>query len=176
MEKLIKKCLPTYEVLNKIGEGVYGSVFHVKDNLKERAVKVVPIMVERSLAFRTPQELDSQISHDFYAVQEYYGKIKGDGVIEIHDFHLMDKTVTKQEAKAHLVILMEYCPESLSDHVIDHYPLSPRQAKNLMWELAGILNRLSNRSEDSFIVKDLKPSNLLINKNEKLSIGDLGGL
>ena len=71
MEQIIKKCLPTYEVLRKIGEGVYGSVFHVKDNLKERAVKVVPIMVERSLAFRTPQELDSQISHDFYAVQEY---------------------------------------------------------------------------------------------------------
>jgi len=176
MEKLIKKCLPTYEVLSKIGEGVYGSVFHVKDNLKERAVKVVPIMVERSLAFRTPQELDSQISHDFYAVQEYYGKIKGDGVIEIHDFHLMDKTVSKQEAKAHLVILMEYCPESLSDHVIDHYPLSPRQAKNLMWELAGILNRLSNRAKDAFIVKDLKPSNLLINKNDKLLVGDLGGL
>jgi formylglycine-generating enzyme required for sulfatase activity len=176
MEKLIKKCLPTYEVINKIGEGVYGSVFHVKDNLKERAVKVVPIMVERSLAFRTPQELDSQISHDFYAVQEYYGKIKGDGVIDIHDFHLMDKTVSKQEARAHLIILMEYCPESLSDHVIDHYPLSPRQAKNLMWELAGILNRLSNRAKDAFIVKDLKPSNLLINKNEKLLIGDLGGL
>ncbi|MDA3895964.1 MAG: SUMF1/EgtB/PvdO family nonheme iron enzyme [Desulfobacteraceae bacterium] len=176
MEKLIKKCLPTYEVINKIGEGVYGSVFHVKDNLKERAVKVVPIMVERSLAFRAPQELDSQISHDFYAVQEYYGKIKGDGVIDIHDFHLMDKTVSKQEARAHLIILMEYCPESLSDHVIDHYPLSPRQAKNLMWELAGILNRLSNRAKDAFIVKDLKPSNLLINKNEKLLIGDLGGL
>ncbi len=176
MEQLIKKCLPTYEVLRKIGEGVYGSVFHVKDNLKERAVKVVPIMVERSLAFRTPQELDSQISHDFYAVQEYYGKIKGDGVIEIHDFHLMDKTVSKQEAKAYLIILMEFCPESLSDHVIDHYPLSPRKAKNLMWELAGILNRLSNRAKDAFIVKDLKPSNLLISTNEKLLIGDLGGL
>ncbi|MBC2715305.1 MAG: SUMF1/EgtB/PvdO family nonheme iron enzyme [Desulfobacteraceae bacterium] len=176
MEEIIKKCLPTYEVLSRIGEGVYGFVFHVKDNLKERAVKVVPIMVERSLSFRTQQELDSKISHDFYAVQEYYGKIKGDGVIEIHDFHLMDKKVSKQEAKAYLIILMEFCPENLSDHVIDHYPLSPRQAKNLMRELAEILNRLSNRTKDAFIVKDLKPSNLLINKNERLLIGDLGGL
>ncbi len=176
MEKLIKKCLPTYEVLGKIGEGVYGSVFHVKDNLKERAVKVVPIMVERSLSFRTEQDLDSKISHDFYAVQEYYGKIKGDGVIEIHDFHLMDKQVSKQEARAYLVILMEYCPENLSDHVIDHYPLPPEHAKTRMRELAEILNRLSNRAQDAFIVKDLKPSNLLINKNDQLLIGDLGGL
>ena len=176
MEKLIKKCLPTYEVLGKIGEGVYGSVFHVKDNLKERAVKVVPIMVERSLAYRTEQDLDSKISHDFYAVQEYYGKIKGDGVIEIHDFHLVDKQISKQEAKAHLVILMEFCPENLSDHVIDHYPLPPEHAKNRMRELAEILNRLSSRAKDAFIVKDLKPSNLLINKNDQLLIGDLGGL
>jgi formylglycine-generating enzyme required for sulfatase activity len=176
MEKLIKKCLPTYEVLGKIGEGVYGSVFHVKDSLKERAVKVVPIMVERSLSYRSEQDLDSKISHDFYAVQEYYGKIKGDGVIEIHDFHLMDKQVSKHEAKAWLVILMEYCPENLSDHVIDHYPLPPEHAKNRMRELAEILNRLSNRAKDAFIVKDLKPSNLLINKNDQMLIGDLGGL
>ncbi|RJP93626.1 MAG: hypothetical protein C4518_05420 [Desulfobacteraceae bacterium] len=176
METLIKKCLPTYEVLGKIGEGVYGSVFHVKDSLKERAVKVVPIMVERSLSFRTEQDLDSKISHDFYAVQEYYGKIKGEGVIEIHDFHLMDKQISKQEAKAYLVILMEYCPENLSDHVIDHYPLPPEHAKNRMRELAEILNRLSNRAKDAFIVKDLKPSNLLINKEDQLLIGDLGGL
>ena len=38
------------------------------------------------------------------------------------------------------------------------------------------MNRLSNRAEDAFIVKDLKPSNLLINTNDKLLIGDLGGL
>ncbi len=176
MEETIKKCLPTYEILRKIGEGVYGSVFHVKDNLKERAVKVVPIIVERSLSFRTQQELDSKISHDFYAVQEYYGKIKGEGVIEIHDFHLMDKQISKQEARAYLILLMEYCPENLSDHVIDHYPLSPRHAKNLMRELAAILNRLSGRTKDAFIVKDLKPSNLLINEQDQLLIGDLGGL
>ncbi|MEZ4549845.1 MAG: SUMF1/EgtB/PvdO family nonheme iron enzyme [Desulfobacterales bacterium] len=176
METIIKKCLPTYDVLRKIGEGVYGSVFHVRDNLKERAVKVVPIIVERSLSFRTQQELDSKISHDFYAVQEYYGKIKGEGVIEIHDFHLMDKQVSKHEAKAYLIILMEFCPENLSDHVIDHYPLSSGHAKNLMLELANILERLSNRAKDAFIVKDLKPSNLLINQEDRLLIGDLGGL
>ena len=77
MDDLIKKCLPTYEVIRKIGEGVYGTVFHVRDNLKDRAVKVVPIMIERSLSYRTQKELDSKISHDFHAVQAYYGKIKG---------------------------------------------------------------------------------------------------
>ena len=110
MREIIKKCLPTYEVISKIGEGVYGSVFHVKDNLKERAVKVVPIIVERSLSLRTQQELDSKISHDFYAVQEYYGKIKGDGVIEIYDFHLVDKTISKQAARAFFILFNGVLP------------------------------------------------------------------
>ncbi len=176
MEYVIKKCLPTYEVIRKIGEGVYGTVFHVRDNLKDRAVKVVPIMVERSLSYRTEKELDSKMSHDFHAVQEYYGKIKGEGVIEIHDFHLMDKIVSRQQAKAYLIILMELCPENLSSVVLDNYPLPPARARQLMRELAEILNRLSNRSVDAFIVRDLKPSNLLITKEGRMVIGDLGGI
>lgn len=176
MEDVISKCLPTYEVVRKIGSGVYGVVYHVKDNLKERAVKVVPIMVERSLSHRTSADLDSKISHDFYAIQEYYHKIKGDGVVEIYDFHLMDKQVSKQEARAYLVILMEFCPYNLLNRVLDHFPLPPDTAENLMIELAEILNRLSDRAGDAFIVKDLKPSNLLINHNNQLIIGDLGGL
>ncbi|MFO7931437.1 MAG: SUMF1/EgtB/PvdO family nonheme iron enzyme [Thermodesulfobacteriota bacterium] len=176
MKDIIKNCLPTYEVVRKIGSGVYGVVYHVKDNLKERAVKVVPIMVERSISYRTPGDLDSKISHDFYAIQEYYHKIKGDGVIEIYDFHLVDKHVSKQEARAYLVILMEFCPYNLLDRVLDHFPLPAETAEGLMKELAEILKRLSDRAGDVFIVKDLKPSNLLINQDNQLIIGDLGGL
>jgi formylglycine-generating enzyme required for sulfatase activity len=176
MEEIIKKCLPTYEVIGKVGEGVYGTVYHIKDNLKERAVKVVPIMVERSLSYRTERDLDSKISHDFYAVQEYYDKIKGEGVIEIHDFHLVDKNVSRQQARAYLIILMEYCPDNLTNLVLDNYPLPPGRAHKIMRALAEILHRLSGRTEDAFIVKDLKPSNLLITRDGRLVIGDLGGL
>jgi formylglycine-generating enzyme required for sulfatase activity len=176
MKDIIKKCLPTYNVVRKIGAGVYGEVYHVKDNLKERAVKVVPIMVERSISHRTPGDLDSKISHDFYAIQEYYDKIKGDGVVEIYDFHLVDKQVSKQEARAYLVILMEFCPYNLLDWVLDHFPLPPDSAEMLMIELAEVLKRLSDRAKDAFIVKDLKPSNLLINQSNRLVIGDMGGL
>lgn len=176
MEEIIKKCLPTYEIIRRIGEGVNGVVYHVRDNLKERAVKVVPIMVERSISYKTTKELDSKISHDFHAVQAYYSKIKGDGVVEIHDFHLVDKQVSKQEAKAYLVLLMEYCPDNLLHYVLDHYPLAPDTCKKLMLDLAEILKRLSHSSVESFIVKDLKPSNLLLNSANRLLIGDLGGL
>ncbi len=176
MEDIIKKCLPTYEIIRKLGEGVNGIVYQVRDNLKERAVKVVPIMVERSLSYRTPKDLDSKISHDFHAVQEYYSKIKGQGVVEIYDFHLVDKRVSKQEAKAYLVLLMEYCPYNLLNRVLDNHPLPPASCLGLMQMLARVLAGLSKTGQESFIVKDLKPSNLLLNKEGKLLVGDLGGL
>ena len=176
MEDVIQKCLPTYEIISKIGEGVNGTVYHVRDNLKERAVKVVPIMVERSISYKTPKDLDSKISHDFHAVQSYYSKIKGEGVVEIYDFHLVDKQVSKQEAKAYLILLMEYCPQNLLNHVLDEFPLPPQSCLTLMRDLAGILKRLCQSTTESFIVKDLKPSNLLLNATGKLLVGDLGGL
>jgi formylglycine-generating enzyme required for sulfatase activity len=175
-EDIIQKCLPTYEIIGKIGEGVNGTVYHVRDNLKERAVKVVPVMVERSISHGTSKDLDSKISHDFHAVQSYYSKIKGEGVVEIYDFHLVDKQVSKREARAYLVLLMEYCPENLLDRVLDNYPLSPKSCLRLMMELAVVLKRLCQSSHESFIVKDLKPSNLLLAHGGKLLIGDLGGL
>src|SRR6056297_2555413 len=176
MEDVIQKCLPTYEIISKIGEGVNGIVYHVRDNLKDRAVKVVPIMVERSISYKTPKDLDSKISHDFHAVQSYYSKIKGDGVVEIYDFHLVDKHVSKQQAKAYLILLMQYCPNNLLHYVLDNYPLSPEKCTKLMRELAEVLQRLSQKTGEAFIVKDLKPSNLLLSHENKLLIGDLGGL
>jgi DNA-directed RNA polymerase subunit RPC12/RpoP len=177
MRDAVKHCLPTYEVLNALGEGVHGVVYRVADGLKERAVKVVPLLVERSGAFRSSTDLDSKISQDFHAVREYYEKIEGPGVLKIHDFHLVDKVVTEHKAKAHLVILMEMCPDNLRDHVLDQAaPLAPVRALALMEELAGTLRRLADECGATYLVTDLKPSNLLFTASGALVIGDLGGL
>ncbi|GAB6094847.1 hypothetical protein JCM14469_10990 [Desulfatiferula olefinivorans] len=176
MKNLIKKCLPTYDIVEKIGEGIYGHVYKVKDQLKERAVKIVPIRVERSRLYRTETDLDSKVSQDFHAVREYYETIKGDGVIGVYDFHLVDKQVSKKEAEAYLVILMELCPINLQDYIIDHFPLSAGEAVGYMRALARVLDRLSQGTRNSFLLTDFKPSNLLLTDDGKLLIGDLGGL
>lgn len=176
MKDIIKKCLPTYEIVDKIGEGIHGSVFKIKDKLKERAVKIVPIRVERSRLYRTENDLDTKVSQDFHAVREYYEKIKGEGVISVYDFHLVDKQISKKEAQAHLVILMELCPVNLQDFIIDSYPLSRTSAISYMYSLVNVLVRLSQGTKNIFLLTDFKPSNLLVSSDNRLLIGDLGGL
>lgn len=176
MKEIVNKCLPTYTVGDEIGKGVYGNVYRVHDAFKERAVKVVPITVERSLSCSTEEKLDSRVSRDFHAVREYYEKIKGPGVVEVHDFYLVDKQVTGGNARASLVILMQLCPANMLDYVIDSHPLPVDEALVLMRSLATVLNRLSIETDDTFLLTDLKPSNLLITENKNVLIGDLGGL
>jgi serine/threonine protein kinase len=176
MEEILKKCLPAYTVDEKIGKGVYGSVYRVHDDFKERAVKVVPITVERSLSCSTEEKLDSKVSQDFHAVREYYEEIKGPGVVEVHDFFLVDKQVAHGNARAHLVILMQLCPSNLLDYVIDNHPLPIEDALFLMRSLSTVLHRLSIETDGIFLLTDLKPSNLLVTGSKEVLIGDLGGL
>ena len=176
MKELIAKCLPTYDIIDKIGEGIHGTVYRVKDPFKERAVKIVPIRVERSRLYKTETDLDTKVSQDFHAVREYYETIKGDGVIAVYDFHLVDKHVSRKEAEAHLVILMELCPTNLQDYVIDRFPISSGEAIHYMKSLARVLDRLSRSTRSSFLLTDFKPSNLLLSEDNRLMIGDLGGL
>jgi len=176
MEDIIKQCLPAYTLGEKIGKGVYGNVYRVHDAFKQRAVKVVPITVERSLSCSTEEKLDSRVSQDFHAVREYYEKIKGPGVVEIHDFFIVDKQVSHGSARAHLVILMQLCRSNLLDYVIDNHPLPVHTAWQLMRSLATVLTRLSIETDGIFLLTDLKPSNLLMAGETEILIGDLGGL
>ena len=121
-------------------------------------------------------EMDSRISQDFHAVREYYEKIKGEGVVEIYDFHLVGSESSAQQAQAFLIIVMELCEDNLANHVVTHYPLSADRVFDLMMELAKTLRRLHQEARDTFLVTDLKPTNLLLRKDGSLLLGDLGGL
>lgn len=176
MRGAIKTCLPTYEIVGELGQGIHGSVFHARDRLKERAVKVVPIHVERSTLFRDDTDLDSKISRDFHAVCSYYEKVKGPDVVTVHDFHLVDKKVSSGYAQAFLVILMELCRENLQDLVLREHPLSPDTIVSSAAGLAAMMDRLSRASGESFLLTDFKPSNILVGDHGQLLMGDLGGL
>ncbi|PIP36487.1 MAG: hypothetical protein COS92_08630 [Desulfobacterales bacterium CG07_land_8_20_14_0_80_52_14] len=176
IEMVIHQCLPTYHIVKKIGEGVYGAVYQLQDEFKSRAVKIVPVAAERSITLSTGNDLNSKISHDFQAVRKYYESIKGEGVIEVLDFHLVGKQISDQTVRAYLVILMAYYPDNLLNYVVNRYPVPLVTIRQLIRDLARVMDRLYHNNPDAFVITDLKPSNLLIDHNNKLYIGDLGGI
>lgn len=176
MKEVIEKCLPTYEIVGELGQGIHGSVYHARDRFKERAVKVVPIHVERSILFRNDTDLDSKVSRDFHAVCSYYEKVKGPDVVTIHDFHLVDKRIASGYAQAFLVILMTLCRENLQDLVLREHPLPGEAVSDYAEALASMMDRLSRASGETFLLTDFKPSNILVDDTGRLLMGDLGGL
>ena len=176
MKGIIEKCLPTYEIIGELGEGIHGSVYHAKDRLKDRAVKVVPIHVERSTLFRNDVDLDSKVSRDFHAVCSYYEKVKGPDVVTVHDFHLVDKQISSGYAQAFLVILMELCRENLQDLILREHPLPAADVFFHAVSLVSMMERLSRASGETFLLTDFKPSNILVGASGQLLMGDLGGL
>lgn len=176
MKGIIEKCLPTYEIVGELGQGIHGTVYHAKDRLKERAVKVVPIHVERSTLFRNDTDLDSKVSRDFHAVCSYYEKVKGPDVVTVHDFHLVDKRISSGYAQAFLVILMELCRENLQDLVLREHPLPVPTIVSYADALVAMMDRLSQASGETFLLTDFKPSNILVDDQGRLLMGDLGGL
>ncbi len=176
MDDILKRCLPTYRLAEKIGEGLYGSVHRITDGLKERAVKIVPLRVERSRDMDSPAAIDSRISQDFHVVKAYYEKIRGPGLVEIYDFFLVRAADGRAGADAWLVILMQLCRGNLLDFVIKHHPLRIDMALTLTRQLADVLARLAGCGATTFLLTDLKPSNLLLDDQGNLLVGDLGGL
>ncbi len=173
-ESLIKKSLPLYKVVKELGSGNFGAVYHVKDNYKERAVKVVRLKAVRTRNYAGSTALRGKIDADFRAVQKYYHQFKGPGVVEIHDFHFVETRVSDAGAEGYLIILMEKCPHNLGAYVLDN-KLPSQNIVSRMQELAGVLDRLSS-GVNPFLVTDLKPANLLLTDQDKLVIGDLGGV
>lgn len=177
-KELIKKVLPSYEVEEKIGEGSFGAVFKMRDSLKERAVKIIPLTASRSLENGSITSVTVKIERDFKHIIESYERIECDEIVTIYDFYKVSAGGDERQEKAYAIVIMELYPSNLHDYVIDNYGnLSIEKVAFLMEKLASILDILY--SKRNFLFEDLKPENLLVKESGgelKLVIGDIGGL
>jgi serine/threonine protein kinase len=177
-EKLIQKFLPNFKVTGELGKGSFGAVYRIKDDLKERAAKIVPLTAMPTVENGTVVSADSKLERDFRHIVESYERIACEEIVTVYDFY-MDK---EKKGSGNALVIMEIYPTSLDGYVLSNYektgaPLVLMVAEKVIEKVAIMIGNLYTKT--GFLFEDFKPDNILIKEHLgdlKLVVGDIGGL
>ena len=178
-EKLIKKFLPNFSISGELGKGSFGAVYKIKDELKERAAKIVQLNASVGIEGGEVVSADSKLERDFRHIVESYERIACEEIVTVYDFY-MDKSEDKGEAYA--LVIMEIYPAALDNYIVSHYektggPLDMMVAGKVIEKVALMIGNLYTKK--GFLFEDFKPDNILIKEHLgdlKVVVGDIGGL
>ncbi|KAJ3876585.1 kinase-like domain-containing protein [Lentinula edodes] len=146
-----------YTKIEKVGEGTYGVVYKAKDNGTNQIVALKKIRLEAE-----DEGVPSTAIREISLLKE----LNDDHVVRLLD-------IIHVEQKLYLVF--EFLDVDLKRYIDNgnqnRTPITPKIVKKFLWQLnAGLLYCHSHR----ILHRDLKPQNLLINKDDNLKLADFG--
>ncbi|HXT19890.1 MAG TPA: serine/threonine-protein kinase [Thermoanaerobaculia bacterium] len=141
-----------YEVLEKIAEGGFGTVYKARDPF-----------IKRLVAIKTCSVADEEMARRFFREAEIAGRFDHPNVTIVHDFGVEEQT-------AYLV--QEYLSgEDLLQKIRRREPLPLRQKVDWLLQVA---NGLAYAHAQQVIHRDIKPANLRVLENGQVKILDFG--
>ena len=144
-----------YEILARIGGGGMALVYKAYDTVLQRHVAV--------------KVLRDQFVHDEEFIQRFRREARSaaslshPNVVSIYD--------VGQDGDIHYIV-MEYIEGgTLNDIIKERAPLQPEEATGIA---AQICDALSHAHQNGIIHRDIKPHNILINRNGRIKVTDFG--
>nr|XP_020451534.1 cyclin-dependent-like kinase 5 [Monopterus albus] len=143
-----------YEKLEKIGEGTYGTVFKAKNRETHEIVALKRVRLDDD-----DEGVPSSALREICLLKE----LKHKNIVRLHDVLHSDKKLT---------LVFEYCDQDLKKYFDScNGDLDPETVKSFMYQL---LKGLAFCHSRNVLHRDLKPQNLLINRNGELKLADFG--
>jgi len=143
-----------YEKLEKIGEGTYGTVFKAKHKETLEIVALKRVRLDED-----DEGIPSSALREICLLKE----LKHKNIVRLYDVMHSEKKLT---------IVFEYCDQDLKKYFDScQGEIEANVVKSFMYQL---LRGLSFCHEKHILHRDLKPQNLLINKNGELKLADFG--
>ncbi|KAF4087490.1 hypothetical protein AMELA_G00071200 [Ameiurus melas] len=143
-----------YEKLEKIGEGTYGTVFKAKNRETHEIVALKRVRLDDD-----DEGVPSSALREICLLKE----LKHKNIVRLHDVLHSDKKLT---------LVFEYCDQDLKKYFDScNGDLDPEIVKSFMYQL---LKGLAFCHSRNVLHRDLKPQNLLINRNGELKLADFG--
>lgn len=143
-----------YEKLEKIGEGTYGTVFKAKNKETQEIVALKRVRLDDD-----DEGVPSSALREICLLKE----LKHKNIVRLHDVLHSEKKLT---------LVFEYCDQDLKKYFdACNGEIDPDVVKSFMFQL---LRGLAFCHSHNVLHRDLKPQNLLINKNGELKLADFG--
>ncbi|XP_071812046.1 cyclin-dependent-like kinase 5 [Apostichopus japonicus] len=143
-----------YEKLEKIGEGTYGTVFKAKNKDNQEIVALKRVRLDDD-----DEGVPSSALREICLLKELSHR----NIVHLHDILHSDKKLT---------LVFEYCDQDLKKYFDScNGEIDPDVVKSFMYQL---LKGLAFCHSHHVLHRDLKPQNLLINKNGELKLADFG--
>lgn len=144
--------LGKFELRSELGDGSFGYVFLAHDEELDRDVAV---KIGRTGSLATSEEID-----DFLREARAAAQLRHPGIVAIHDCGQTDEGV------CYLV------SELIDGHTLQAHPdMTPRAASGLIAELADALDYAHSQN---VIHRDVKPSNILMDREGHPHLADFG--
>lgn len=143
-----------YLVLDRIGSGAMGLVFHARQS---RPGRDVALKVIRSGAFATRAEI-----RRLYREAEAAARLDHKGIVPIYE--------VGREGPLHY-FSMAYVDGSDLERIVRDRPMSPADAASL---LASVADAVHYAHEQGVVHRDLKPGNILVGRDGQPRVTDFG--
>ncbi|XP_015517394.1 cyclin-dependent kinase 5 [Neodiprion pinetum] len=143
-----------YEKLEKIGEGTYGTVFKAKNRETHEIVALKKVRLDED-----DEGVPSSALREICLLKE----LKHKNIVRLYDVLHSDKKLT---------LVFEHCDQDLKKYFDSlNGEIDLDVVKSFLYQL---LRGLAFCHSHNVLHRDLKPQNLLINKNGELKLADFG--
>lgn len=144
-----------YQLLDKLGGGGMSIVYLAEDTILKRKVAIKAISI--------PQNEKDETMKRFYREVNSATQMIHENIVEVYDV---------EEDDDNFYLIMEYIDgPTLSEYIDSHGPLNIETAIDFIKQ---ILNGVKQAHNQRIIHRDIKPQNVLINKDKILKIFDFG--
>jgi serine/threonine-protein kinase len=147
-----------YEIQGILGRGGMGAVYQGFDPLISRAVAIKTI-VKSSLDEGELQHLLARFRHEAQVV----GRLAHPGIVQIYDYG--------EDAELAYIVMELVNGKSLHEHLLQHASYDLREVGEIIRQL---LDGLGHAHAAGVVHRDVKPSNIMINRDGGIKVSDFG--
>ena len=146
-----------YRVIEELGRGGMGIVYRGEDPVLERpvAIKVLP-----------PKRLTQKMVERFLREAKTAARLDSPYIVKIHDIGQYDDV--------YFIVMELVDGHALSDMIQDDVVPQPMQLRERLDIFRQVLEAVSYAHDNQVIHRDLKPDNIMINKNGRVKVMDFG--